>query len=122
MTITTRAAICFDVGSKWDVRDIELDEPRAGEVQVALAYAGLCHSDEHIRKGDFDFAEWGVAAPLPMIGGHEGAGVVEAVGPGVTSVAPGDHVATSFVPSCGTCPSCSTGHQNLCDLGIQYIQ
>ncbi len=117
----TRAAICFEVGGDWDVREVELDPPGPGEVQVKMAYAGLCHSDEHIRKGDFNADEMGIAAPLPMIGGHEGAGVVEAVGPGVTSVAVGDHVAASFVPSCGTCPSCSTGHQNLCDLGALLL-
>jgi len=113
----TRAAICFEVGGKWDVREVDLAPPGPGEVQVKMAYAGLCHSDEHVRKGDFDAVEMGVTAPLPMIGGHEGAGVVEAVGAGVSSVAVGDHVAMSFIPSCGTCPSCSTGHQNLCDLG-----
>jgi NDMA-dependent alcohol dehydrogenase len=80
---------------------------------VRIAASGLCHSDEHLVTGDLPFA-------LPIIGGHEGAGTVEEVGPGVTSVAPGDHVVFGFIPSCGRCPSCSTGHQNLCDLG-QYL-
>src|SRR5690606_10641696 len=86
------------------------EPPRAGEVLVRLAASGLCHSDEHLVTGD-------LPQELPMIGGHEGAGVVEEVGAGVTALAPGDHVVFSFVPSCGRCPSCSTGHQNLCDLG-----
>ena len=85
--------------------------PRAaGEVLVKLAASGLCHSDEHLVTGDLPFE-------LPIIGGHEGAGVVEEVGEGVSWLAPGDHVVFGFIPSCGRCPSCSTGHQNLCDLG-----
>jgi S-(hydroxymethyl)glutathione dehydrogenase/alcohol dehydrogenase len=59
----------------------------------------------------------GLPDPFPLIGGHEGAGVVVEVGPGVTSVQPGDHVSASFIPSCGRCRYCSTGRQNLCDLG-----
>jgi NDMA-dependent alcohol dehydrogenase len=70
----------------------------------------LCHSDEHLVTGDLPFE-------LPIVGGHEGAGVVVAVGEGVTTLVPGDHVVFGFIPACGRCPSCSTGHQNLCDLG-----
>ena len=78
---------------------------------VKLAASGMCHSDEHLVTGDLPFE-------LPIIGGHEGAGVVEEVGPGVSWLQPGDHVVFGFIPSCGRCPSCSTGHQNLCDLGM----
>ncbi len=106
----TRAAICWGVGKEWSVEEIDLDAPRHGEVLVRVAAAGLCHSDDHIVTGDSPM-------PTPMIGGHEGAGVVEEVGPGVTSLAPGDHVVLAFIPSCGRCVPCSTGHQNLCDLG-----
>ena len=77
---------------------------------VSWEATGLCHSDEHIRTGD-------PPAPLPMIGGHEGAGIVQEVGPGVQGLKPGDHVVASFLPACGRCRFCSTGHQNLCDLG-----
>ena len=70
----------------------------------------MCHSDEHLVTGDLPFE-------LPIIGGHEGAGVVEAVGDNVSWLEAGDHVVFGFIPSCGRCPSCSTGHQNLCDLG-----
>jgi S-(hydroxymethyl)glutathione dehydrogenase/alcohol dehydrogenase len=70
----------------------------------------MCHSDEHLVTGDLPFA-------LPIIGGHEGAGVVQEVGENVSWLEPGDHVVFGFIPSCGRCPSCSTGHQNLCDLG-----
>jgi S-(hydroxymethyl)glutathione dehydrogenase/alcohol dehydrogenase len=108
--VTTRAAILWEVGAPWSVEDVELDAPRQGEVLVKVAASGMCHSDEHLVTGD-------LPGTLPVIGGHEGAGVVEAVGPGVTTLAPGDHVVFSFLPACGRCPSCSTGHQNLCDVG-----
>ena len=71
---------------------------------------GLCHSDEHARTGD-------LPSLLPMVGGHEGAGIVAEVGPGVQGLNVGDHVVASFVPACGRCRWCSTGHQNLCDTG-----
>lgn len=106
----TQAAVLWELNAPWSVEEIELDEPKAGEVLVKLAASGMCHSDEHLITGDLPFA-------LPIIGGHEGAGVVEKVGEGVSWVAPGDHVVFGFIPSCGRCPSCSTGHQNLCDLG-----
>jgi NDMA-dependent alcohol dehydrogenase len=109
--VKTRAAICWEQKTDWSVEEIELDEPKAGEVLVRMAASGLCRSDEHILRGDLPF-------PLPMIGGHEGSGVVEEVGPGVSFVKPGDHVVFGFIPACGRCPSCSSGHQNLCDLGM----
>ena len=71
---------------------------------------GLCHSDEHVRSGNTRTA-------LPLVGGHEGSGIVEEVGPGVTRVKKGDHIVTSFIPVCGKCRYCSTGRQNLCDAG-----
>ena len=106
----TKAAVLWEINQPWSVEDIELDAPGPGEVRVKLAASGMCHSDEHLVTGDLPFA-------LPIIGGHEGAGVVEEVGEGVSWLAPGDHVVFGFIPSCGRCPSCSTGHQNLCDLG-----
>jgi NDMA-dependent alcohol dehydrogenase len=106
----TKAAVLWEVGKDWSVEEIELDPPKQGEVLVKLAASGMCHSDEHLLTGDLPFA-------LPIIGGHEGAGIVEEVGEGVTWLQPGDHVVFGFIPSCGRCPSCSTGHQNLCDLG-----
>jgi NDMA-dependent alcohol dehydrogenase len=109
----TDAAVLWEIGGEWKVERIDLDPPMAGEVLVRLVASGMCHSDEHLVTGD-------TPMPLPMIGGHEGAGVVEQVGPGVTALAPGDHVVSSFLPACGRCPPCSTGHQNLCDLG-SYI-
>jgi len=112
--VQTDAAILWETGTEWKVERIDLDPPRAGEVLVRLAASGLCHSDEHVVTGD-------LVAELPIIGGHEGAGTVEEVGPGVTALKPGDHVVFSFIPSCGRCPSCSTGHQNLCDLGATLL-
>ena len=106
----TKAAVLWEVGAPWSVEKIQLDEPASGEVLVKLAASGMCHSDEHLVTGDLPFE-------LPIIGGHEGAGVVEKVGSGVSWLQPGDHVVFGFIPSCGRCPSCSTGHQNLCDLG-----
>jgi NDMA-dependent alcohol dehydrogenase len=106
----TQAAILWEVGKDWSVEEIDLDPPREREVLVRLVASGLCHSDEHLVTGDLPFV-------LPMVGGHEGAGVVEEVGPGVDWLVPGDHVVFGFIPACGRCPSCATGHQNLCDLG-----
>jgi alcohol dehydrogenase (nicotinoprotein) len=110
MSMTTRAAICREPGRPWEITDVELDEPKANEVRVRFHAAGLCHSDDHIQKGD-------AFMRFPVVGGHEGAGVVDAVGEGVTRVAVGDHVVCSFIPACGSCRYCSTGRQNLCDAG-----
>jgi len=107
--ITTQAAVLWKSGTDWKVEDITLDEPRQGEVLVRVAAAGLCHSEEHHVTGDVPFA-------APMIGGHEGAGYVEATGPGVTVTKPGDYIVFSSIPNCGRCPSCAAGRQNLCDL------
>ena len=106
----TQAAVLWELGAPWSVEEIDLDPPGRGEVLVKLAASGMCHSDEHVVTGDLPFR-------LPIIGGHEGAGVVEEVGEGVSWLTPGDRVVFGFVPSCGRCPSCSTGHQSLCDLG-----
>jgi len=110
VSVKTKAAVLWEVKKPWSVEEIELDPPKEGEVLVKIAASGMCHSDEHLWTGDLPFE-------LPLIGGHEGAGVVEEVGPGVTWLQPGDHVVFGFIPSCGRCPSCSTGHQNLCDYG-----
>jgi NDMA-dependent alcohol dehydrogenase len=117
----TRAAVLWEPHTEWQVTDIELDPPKRGEVLVRIAASGLCHSDEHLVTGDMvidpDIAAVFELNQFPVIGGHEGAGVVEEVGPEVSGLAPGDHVVFSFIPSCGRCPSCSTGRQQLCDLG-----
>lgn len=107
----TQAAVLWDYGRDWEIEELTLDDPREGEVLVRLAASGLCHSDEHVRIGDLPMEA------LPAIGGHEGAGVVEAVGPGVRSVAEGDHVVLAFIPACGKCHWCAIGRENLCEKG-----
>lgn len=115
MPTTTRAAVLWGHHQDWKIEEVELDDPGPGEVLVKTAYAGMCHSDEQVVAGDM------LVPHFPFIGGHEGSGVVEAIGSGVDTVAPGDHVAMSFVPSCGRCKWCSTGRQNLCDLGAKLF-
>jgi NDMA-dependent alcohol dehydrogenase len=119
------AAVLWKTHSPWSVEDVILDPPQQGEVLVKLAATGLCHSDEHLVTGDIavppHIVEQTGAAALPMIGGHEGAGEVVEVGPGVTALKVGDPVALSFIPACGRCPSCSRGRQNLCDMGAFLI-
>jgi S-(hydroxymethyl)glutathione dehydrogenase/alcohol dehydrogenase len=119
--VDTQAAILWETNTPWSVEDIVLDPPKQGEVVVKLTASGLCHSDEHLYTGDLtippEITEMTGVKMLPIIGGHEGAGEVVEVGPGVTSLAVGDHVSLGFVPSCGRCPSCSAGRQSLCDLG-----
>jgi S-(hydroxymethyl)glutathione dehydrogenase/alcohol dehydrogenase len=117
----SKAAILWETHSKWSVEDIELDPPKEGEVLLKLAASGLCHSDEHMVTGDMvldpEIASMMGLNQFPVIGGHEGAGEVVEVGPGVTSVQVGDHVVLGFIPACGRCPSCAIGQQHLCDLG-----
>ena len=107
--IESKAAVLTATGEDWQIRGVSVDPPGEGEVLVRLAYAGLCYSDEHLR---FDRA-----ARLPIVGGHEGSGVVEATGPGVTGLGPGDHVALTFVAVCGRCHWCVSGRANLCESG-----
>ncbi|HLU56464.1 MAG TPA: NDMA-dependent alcohol dehydrogenase [Pseudonocardia sp.] len=106
----TTAAVLWELGGKWEVEEVELDGPRAGEVLVELAASGLCHSDEHLVTGDLPVA-------YPMVGGHEGAGRIVEVGPGVTEVEVGDPVVMTFLPSCGRCSWCVRGFTALCDDG-----
>ena len=110
----TRAAILWGLGQEWSVEDVELDDPKEGEVLMKLAASGLCHSDEHLVTGD-------IPIPFPVVGGHEGAGVVEQIGPGVTDLEVGDHVVLAFIPACGKCRYCTSGKSNLCDLGAAII-
>jgi S-(hydroxymethyl)glutathione dehydrogenase/alcohol dehydrogenase len=111
--VKTKAAILRARNTPWSVEEIELDPPKAGEVLVKIVASGMCHSDEHLMTGDLA----GATPEPPLIGGHEGAGVVLEVGAGVFSLVAGDHVVFGFVPACGRCPSCASGHSNLCDLG-----
>jgi len=122
-----KASIVSELNGPWHTETIEIDEPHAHEVKVKMSFAGMCHSDEHIRTGDMSPGEaivemlTGRTSMYPVIGGHEGSGVVESVGPNVTSLAPGDHVAASFVPSCGRCEYCVSGRPYICDLGSHTL-
>jgi NDMA-dependent alcohol dehydrogenase len=123
----SRAAVLWGIGEAWKVEDIDIDAPAPGEVLVKWQAAGLCHSEEHFVTGDFVMPEnlrrqYGMPSPFPMIGGHEGAGLVVEVGAGVNSLTVGDSVATSFIPTCGRCRYCVTGRQNLCNQGAQLMQ
>jgi len=118
----TRAAVLWGRGEDWRIEEIDLDPPKQHEVLVKWVVAGMCHSDEHLRASDMGAPEADRQAagrpPLfPLIGGHEGGGIVLDVGPGVESLQAGDHVAASFFPVCGRCKMCVTGQSNLCDLG-----
>jgi NDMA-dependent alcohol dehydrogenase len=110
----TKAAVLWGLNEKWQVEEVELDPPNESEVLVKLTASGLCHSDEHLVTGD-------IPMPFPVVGGHEGAGVVAGVGGNVSHVAEGDSVVLSFLPSCGRCSYCARGMQNLCDLGAFLI-
>jgi NDMA-dependent alcohol dehydrogenase len=111
----TRAAVITESPGSFEVMDLELDEPRQGELLVRMVASGLCHSDDHLQTGDLP------PKRMPLIGGHEGAGVVERVGPGTPGWQEGDRVVFSFIPSCGRCRWCNEGMTNLCDLGA-YLQ
>ena len=105
----TQAAVLWKVGDKWSVETVELADPGFGEVLVKVMATGLCHSDDHAVTGDSPTV-------FPIVGGHEGAGIVEGVGPGVSHVKPGDHVVLAFNPPCGRCTLCGSGRANLCAM------
>jgi S-(hydroxymethyl)glutathione dehydrogenase / alcohol dehydrogenase len=104
-----RAVVLWEPHAPVRVEDVELDPPKPSEVLVRVAAAGVCHSDVRFADGELGNRRW------PMVLGHEGAGVVEAVGEAVTHVVPGDHVAFSFVPACRECRQCLRGKPNLCE-------
>lgn len=122
-----KASVVGGLKEPWTTFEIDVDEPKAKEVQVKMAYAGLCQSDEHLRNGDFSMPPEILqmltpnGSMFPAIGGHEGSGIVEAVGPEVRGLAVGDTVAVSFIPSCGTCFWCSTGRSFVCDLNATVV-
>jgi len=106
----TKAAMCPGIGQALEIVDVEVLAPKAGEVKVRLGASGVCHSDVSVQNGT-------LLQPLPAVLGHEGAGVVEEVGEGVTRLAPGDHVVISWVPQCGECYFCARGQGELCEVG-----
>jgi Zn-dependent alcohol dehydrogenase len=104
-----RAAVLFEQGKPQRVEEVALEAPRQGEVLVRMAASGVCHSCLHAADGSWK------GVPLPIVLGDEGAGVVEALGPGVTELAVGDHVILSWAPTCGRCHYCVIGRPNLCE-------
>ena len=100
----TKGALIWEFNQPWSIEEIEIGDPQPGEVKVQMEASGMCHSDHHLVTGG-----------IPMLG------FPTEVGAGVDSVAPGDHVVMSFIPSCGKCPSCQAGLRNLCDLGAGLL-
>ncbi|HEY8762040.1 MAG TPA: Zn-dependent alcohol dehydrogenase [Candidatus Dormibacteraeota bacterium] len=107
-----KAVVLYETKQPLRVEEVELDGPRQGEVLVRVAAAGVCHSDYHFMNGDLPIT-------LPCVIGHEGAGIVEEVGAGVSAVAPGDHVVMLFRASCGRCAFCQRGTPALCAMAGQ---
>jgi S-(hydroxymethyl)glutathione dehydrogenase/alcohol dehydrogenase len=115
MPVNTRGAIMRSAPGKWEVTELVVDDPQPGELQVKLAASGLCHSDDHVATGDMPVGQY------PMLGGHEGAGVVTGVGPNTKGFKEGDHVVFSFLPGCGRCRYCANGMQYICDSGANLL-
>ena len=103
-----KAAVLYEPNQRMPIQELEQVAPKHGEVRVRIGAAGVCASDHHIMLGQTNF-------PMPIVLGHEGAGMVEEVGDGVRDLRVGDRCILSFVPSCGHCRSCRTGLQNICD-------
>ncbi|WP_419827184.1 alcohol dehydrogenase catalytic domain-containing protein [Sphingomonas sp.] len=108
----SKAAIAFEVGAPLQIEMIDVDPPQRGEVLIELKATGLCHSDMHAIEG-----HWNFNSGFPGLMGHEGAGVVLEVGPGVTRVKPGDHV-VPFIPECGDCACCRSDRTNNCEASF----
>lgn len=104
----TKSALLLEANTPFTIETLELDDPRDGEVLVKIVACGVCHSDYHLRTGTTQH-------PMPVVCGHEGAGVVEAIGKGVTRVKVGDHVTLSWTPDCGRCFYCLRGQPTLCE-------
>ena len=122
-----KASIVTELNGPFHTEEIDVDDLKPNEVKVKMSFAGLCHSDEHLRTGDMSLPPemltllTGRDTMFPAVGGHEGSGIVEEVGANVTSMQPGDHVVASFIPSCGRCYYCASGRQFLCDLGAGMV-
>ncbi len=110
----TRAAVLYAPETPFVIEELDLQEPQAGEVLVNMKAAGVCHSDWHLVTGD-------TSHPLPVVPGHEGAGVVAAIGPGVARVKVGDQVALNWAPNCGECFYCLRNRPSLCQTFVEPI-
>lgn len=106
----TKAAVLYETGSEFVIEELELAEPSEGEVLVEVKASGVCRTDEHVIEGF-------MPNPLPAVLGHEGAGIVRKVGPGVETIKEGDHVIAVWMPSCGKCGPCRSGDGEVCVRG-----
>lgn len=109
-----KGAVLREAKKPYTIEELELEPPKENEVLVKYVYTGYCHSDLHLLKGEIPIA-------MPLVAGHEGAGIVEEVGPGVTSVKKGDHVGVTWMVPCGHCPQCSRGMGNICSTSFGYF-
>ncbi|CAC5394038.1 frmA [Mytilus coruscus] len=107
--IQCKAAVCWEAGKLLSIETVEVAPPKNGEVRVKVLYTGVCHSDLSVLNGSLKIGQ------KPIILGHEGAGVIESVGSGVTDFKQGDHVVMLWLPQCNKCKSCKSGKTNLCD-------
>ncbi|MDM8529044.1 Zn-dependent alcohol dehydrogenase [Anaerolineales bacterium HSG24] len=114
MSMKITAAVLYSPNRRFELKQLELAPPQSGEVLVKVAAAGVCHSDWHLATG-------ATAHNFPVVAGHEGAGLVEAVGEGVTRIQPGDHVALNWAPNCGTCFYCLHERPSLCGTYVGSI-
>jgi len=112
----TTAAVLYEPNKPLRVEQLDIDEPKAGEVRVKMTAVGLCRSDHNVMVGTRP------VGMMPMVLGHEGAGVIDAVGPGVDRMKPGDHVVLMFIPTCGRCPNCLSGRSHSCVLSAQIAK
>ncbi len=110
----SQAAVLFEVGGPWEIVEVDVAAPKVGEITVELCATGLCHSDDHAVTGDFP-------VQLPIVGGHEGAGVVVEVGPQVSRTKVGDHVILFPGTACGKCRFCNDGRSYLCDVNANLM-
>ncbi len=109
-----RAAVLYGAHQPFTIENLDLQPPQEGEVLVKVRAVGVCHSDWHIVSG-------ATSHPMPVVPGHEGAGIVEAVGPGVTTIEVGDHVSLNWAPSCGSCFYCLHSQPNLCSSYVAAV-
>ena len=112
--MTTRTAVLYKPNTPFIVETLELEPPHRGEVLIKVAATGVCHSDWHLATG-------ATKHPLPVVVGHEGAGVIESVGEGVERVKVGDHIALNWAPNCGSCFYCTNGRPSLCSIYTEPI-
>ncbi|HJK95775.1 MAG TPA: NDMA-dependent alcohol dehydrogenase [Polyangiaceae bacterium LLY-WYZ-14_1] len=110
-----QAGVFYEQNAPFKVEELTLEDPKDGELLIKMAATGLCHSDYHMITGEYG------PVHAPMVGGHEGAGVVEKVGPNTKGFEPGDHVLLTFLPTCGQCAYCSMGQGYICDNGAGIL-